>query len=350
MNDLAPRRITIRILSNLERLERVQTERFSVNYRFVGRTDSIWAGIVLFFQSFHADVVVLDGDIRRLLGFCLIRMLFPSQRCRLVSLDIVLRRPRSQRELMAVHLKRRLLRMVDHFILYFKDLAGYSEFYGISSARSLFYVPFKVNLPKIPALEEVAAEGEYIVAIGRSHRDVRTFVAAMRQVNYPGVLLYQDPKILREHGTNLDLKNLPSNLRPQLSVEGDGQFEELVRRAKLVVLPIAAGCISAAGIGSYLFAMAFRRCVIIAEGPATRGLLTDEAIIVPPADARALAEGIRRGWEDDALREKTAEAGRRYAEKLGVEGRLLSDIVNLCGDLVAGEKAGPASVPLQREI
>jgi glycosyltransferase involved in cell wall biosynthesis len=228
--------------------------------------------------------------------------------------------------------------MVDHFILYFTDLEGYREFYGISPARSLFYIPFKVNLPKIPGLEEVAAQGDYVAAIGRSHRDIRTFVDAMRQVNYPGVLLYQNPAVLREHGTDLNLSNLPNNLRPQLSVDGDRRFEDLVRGAKLVVLPIAADCISAAGIGSYLLAMAFRRCVIISEGPATRGLLTREAIIVPPADANALAEGIRRAWEDDSLRERVAEAGRRYAERLGGEGRLLHDVVNLCGDLVTGGK------------
>jgi glycosyltransferase involved in cell wall biosynthesis len=334
MNDLASQRIPIRIVSNLRRLESVHTERFSVVHRFVGSTGSIWGGFALFFQSFRADVVVLDCDTTRLLMFCLCRMLFPFQHCSLVSLDIVLRRPHSRRELFAVCLKRQLLRMVDHFILYFKDLKGYREFYGLSPARSLFYVPFKVNLPKIPAPEEVAAEGKYVVAIGRSHRDIRTFVAAMRQVDYPGVLLYQDPAVLRQHGTDLDLNNLPNNLRPQLSVDGDGRFEDLVRGAKLVVLPIAADCISAAGIGSYLLAMAFRRCVIISDGPATRGLLTDEAIIVPPADANALAEGIHRAWEDDGLRRRVADAGRRYAEQLGGEDRLLRDVVNLCGDLV----------------
>jgi glycosyltransferase involved in cell wall biosynthesis len=338
MNNLGARRITIRILSNLQRLEGVQSEGFSVVHRFIGRTDSIWGGIALFLQSFRADAVILDGDTSRLLAFCLFRMLFPFQRCLLVSLDIVLPRPRSQRELMTVHLKRWLLGKVDHFILYFKDLKGYSEFYGLSPARSLLYVPFKVNLPTLPAIEEVNAEGDYVVSVGRSHRDIRTFVDAMRQVNYPGVLLYQDPAVLRQHGTDLDLKNLPSNLRPQLSVEGDGQFENLVRRAKLVVLPIAAECISAAGIGSYLFAMAFRRCVIITDAPATRGLLTNEAIIVPPANAGALAESIRRAWEDDALRERVAEAGRRYAEHLGVEDRLLRDIMNLCVDLVRNAK------------
>jgi len=81
--------------------------------------------------------------------------------------------------------------------------------------------------------------------------------------------------------------------------------------------------------------MALRKCVIISEGPQTRGLLTDEAIFVPPGDPVALANAICRAWEDDDLRERTADAGRRYAEQLRGEPRLLSDIVDVCGNLVA---------------
>ena len=80
--------------------------------------------------------------------------------------------------------------------------------------------------------------------------------------------------------------------------------------------------------------MALRKCVIITEGPATRGLLKEEAIVVPPANPVALADAIRRAWEDDDLRQQTADAGRRYADRVGGESRLLSNIVNVCGDLV----------------
>jgi glycosyltransferase involved in cell wall biosynthesis len=233
---------------------------------------------------------------------------------------------------MKVKLLRCLLRRVDHFILYFKDVEGY-RLSGLPRAPSLSYVPFKVNLPRIPTLDEVATEGDCVAAVGRSNRDIRTFIAAMRHVNYPGVLLYEAASVLRDHGTDLDLSNLPTNLRPQLNVAGDGQYEDLIRRARLVVIPIAANCVAGTGISSYVLAMAFRRCVIITDGPATRGLLTDEAIIVPPADVMALAKGIRRAWEDDALRERVASAGRRYAERLGGEDRLLRDVVNLCGNL-----------------
>lgn len=328
---------SIRIISNLQRLEGIRTDRFRVEHGFVGNEGDFWDGVPLFFQSFRSDVVLLNNDSRRLLGFCLLRYFWPFGRCRLVSVDILLRRPIGWQQRLWARIKRLLLRKVDRFIHYFKDLEGYEKWYGISPAHSV-YVPFKVNLPKIPPREEVAAEGEYVVTIGRSHRDLQTFIAAMRQVDYPGLLVYQDASIFRQHGTELDLSQLPSNLRAELHDGRMDTYNDFVRRAKLVVLPIVADCISAAGISNYLLAMAFQRCVIISEVPATRGLLSDQAIIVPPADPLALARAIRQAWEDNQLRERTADAGRRYAEQMGVETRLLRDIVEICGDLVTQQK------------
>jgi glycosyltransferase involved in cell wall biosynthesis len=338
--DLAAGQIPIRILSNIPHLENVRTEKFSVVHRFAGRRDSLWGGFVVFLQSLRADVVVLNGQETRLFVFCLFRRLFPFQRCRLVSLDTLLRRPSSWGEFVAARLKRWLLCKVDGFVLYFKDLEGYQRFYGLNSARS-FYIPFKVNLPRIPAHSEVTGEGECIVTIGRSHRDIQTFVAAMRQLDYPGVLLHD------EREGPLDVSNLPPNLRHEVYDVGDQRYIELARCAKLVVLPISPDCISSAGISSYLLAMAFRRCVIITDSPATRGVLTDQAIVVPPADATALANAIRRAWEDDALRERVADAGHRYVQSIGGETRLLRDIVNVCGDLVTVEGNDSCRAPCE---
>ncbi len=160
----------------------------------------------------------------------------------------------------------------------------------------------------------------------------------MRRLDYPGILLHQDKSLMKQHGTDLDLSNLPSNL---LAVEHDGHntsWLDYIRRAKLVVIPTLPGAISPTGISTYLLAMGLRKCVIITEGPATRGLLTDQAIIVPPGDPLALADAIRKAWEDDDLRERTADAGRRYAERLGSYERLLSDIVDVCGQMVVAGK------------
>ena len=104
-----------------------------------------------------------------------------------------------------------------------------------------------------------------------------------------------------------------------------------------MVIPAFANSIYAPGLSLYLLAMGLRRCVIISEGPQTRGLLDKEAIIVPPEDPEALARAIRKVWEDNTLRRKVAEAGRKYAEQCAGEERMLVDIANACGSFLVGE-------------
>ena len=323
----------IRIISNFRRLEGIQTDRFRVEHKLVSDEGDYWDSFRLFFQSFRSDIVLLNNDSRRLLGLCFLRYFCPFQSCRLVSVDIVLVNPRGFGQRLAARLKRFLLRKVNHFIHYFLDLEGYSNIYGISRASSS-YLPFKVNLTRLPPIEELSSDGQYVVVAGRSNRDLRTFLEAMRQLSYPAVVLYHDPSLMEQHGTELDFDNWPRNIQ---AVDFLGCYEtwlDHIRRAKLVVVPILPITLSASGISTYLVAMAFRKCVIITEGPATRGLLSDQAIIVPPANPLALARAIRQAWEDDQLRETIADAGRRYAEQVGVEERLLRDIVEICGGLL----------------
>jgi glycosyltransferase involved in cell wall biosynthesis len=61
---------------------------------------------------------------------------------------------------------------------------------------------------------------------------------------------------------------------------------------------------------------------VISAGPGVSDLLRDEAVIVPAEDPVALAEAVRRLWEDDSLRARVAETGRRYALELGGEPEL----------------------------
>lgn len=336
-DDCHPSRRTLRVISNFRRLDSIHTERFSVIHRFDADRGSIWSAVRLFFQAFEYDIVILNNDTRRLLVLCLLRWIWPFHSCRLVSVDLVLSRPRGWRRRLTAGVMKLLFRKVDLFVLYFVDLEAYNRFYGISPPR-VSYVPFKVNSwDEIPLVDELSSDGEYVFTGGRSFRDLPTFIAAMRRLSFPGLLLYHNLSLMKEHGTHLDLSDLPSNLRAE---EDNGDAEswlQYILKAKVVVLPTMASSISASGISAYVLAMACKKCVIITEGAATRGLLTDQAIIVPPADPIALAEAICLAWQDDDLRERTANAGRHYADRLGGEARLLSDIVDICGDLVQGE-------------
>jgi glycosyltransferase involved in cell wall biosynthesis len=324
---------TLRVLSNLPTLDAYPVAGLKLQHHCIGAKAGVWTAFSLFVRSFRADVILLDGNESYLWLLCLLRWLWPFSRCRLVSVDIMFVKPITFKQRLASWLMRILLKRVDHFIHYFKDLEGYERYFGVGPDRSTF-VPFQVNCwEQVPPADELSADGDCVFTGGRSLRDIDTFLAAMRRVPCAGVLLYHDLANMAENGTPLDFDKLPANVR---AVEDDGSagsWLAQMRRARIVVLTTLPSSIRAIGVTSYLMAMALKKCVIITDGPATRGILHDEAILVPPGDPVALAAAIERVWNDAELREQTAARGRAYAEKLGGTERLFGDILRICSQL-----------------
>lgn len=322
----------IRMISNLRRLDGMKSERYEATSQFAGEKETFWDGICLFFRARGKDVLVLTGGTWRVVGFCLMRSLWPFSPCKLVAVDFILSRPQDWKQSIVAWLKGLVLRKVDRFILHFRDTSEYERIYGIPPCKCVF-VPFKVNYWEKLSPEDRSSEvEEYIFTAGRSYRDFPTFIEAMRRVDYPGLLLHEETALLKRSATDVDLSNLPANLTAKKN-EGEQSWVEYIRRAKIVVVPLLPSTMYAPGLSLYLMAMAMGKCVILTEGLATRGMLKNEAVIVAPKDPEALAVAIIQVWTDDVLRRKTADSGRRYAERCGGESRLLSDVVQICGDL-----------------
>jgi glycosyltransferase involved in cell wall biosynthesis len=236
----------------------------------------------------------------------------------LISVDLVVRRPKGL-ERAVLPAKRFLFSRVDLFIHYFRDVRGYQEIFGISAAQSSF-VPFKVNLSDSHLLE-AREEGDYVLCFGRSLRDYDTFFAAMERLPYPAAIARPDPEQLRGNGA-----------RFTRLLEDDGSEMAQIRilgGARLVVLPILPGSLCASGISTCLNAMRLGKCVIGSEGPGMLDVFDNgELLAVPPADPVALAEMIRRAWEDDALRTGVASAGCAYAVRAGGEQELYARLID----------------------
>lgn len=320
------------MISNLRRLDGVKTAQYEAASLYAGEKETFWDGMCLFARARGRDLLVLTGGTWRVVGFCMMRWLWPFSTCKLVAVDFILSRPQGWKQSVIAWLKGMLLRRVDRFILHFKDTSEYERIYGIPPSKCVF-VPFKVNYWEKMVLEDQRPGTEdYVFTAGRSYRDFPTFIEAMRRVDYPGLLLYEETALLKRSATDVDVSNLPRNLSAAKN-EGEQSWVEYIRRAKIVVVPLLPSTMYAPGLSLYLMAMAMEKCVIVTEGLATRGMLKDEAVIVAPKDPEALAVAITQVWTDDDLRRKTAESGRRYAERCGGESRLLSDIVRVCGDL-----------------
>jgi glycosyltransferase involved in cell wall biosynthesis len=148
--------------------------------------------------------------------------------------------------------------------------------------------------------------------------------------------------LLKRSATDVDLSNLPANLTAEKN-EGEQSWVDYIRRAKIVVVPLLPSTMYAPGLSLYLMAMAMKKCVIVTEGLATRGMLKDEAVIVAPKDPEALAAAIVRVWNDDELRHATAEVWEALCRALW---RRITSSFRCCSSLRRSLHAFPPTPPV----
>jgi glycosyltransferase involved in cell wall biosynthesis len=279
-----------------------------------------------------SDVLILNTDPQRLMLACALKWLMPLTHFRIVSVDLIVRTPRSAQARLKTYIQRILFKRVHRFVFYFQDLRGCRKFYGIGADRAVF-VPFKVNAQESITRRLAAGavpEGEYVMCAGRTMRDVPTFVEAMRQAGCPGILHQQPSDLMAAHGTTTWEGELPPNVK--LVVDDSNSHEvflDYVAWARLIVIPRYKHDIGPAGIATYLIAMAMNKCVIVSDGPGVGDVLTDEAAIVPPENVDELAKQIQLLWNDHAQRNAIANRGRRYADAVGGDDRLYRDILRV---------------------
>jgi glycosyltransferase involved in cell wall biosynthesis len=281
-----------------------------------------------------SDAIIVNIAERFLYKLCALRYLLPKQFPLLISVDIHLEPPARPINRVISFLKAFLLKQVDYFILYFKDVSGYRRYYGVDPEKCI-YVPFKVN--QLELIRSVLSEygqrgdpsdGDSIMAIGRSCRDIDTFARALSKTGLPAKVLTQDRSVMQSYGTVLREKTFPPNVEP---VEHDGNqrsFVQHIAGARIIVIPRFRWDIKSTGISNYLMAMALGKCVIITHGPGTTELLGGgKAILVPPEDPDTLAKNIQMVWDNPQIRRDIASKGQKYAFSLGGEDRLLEEIL-----------------------
>lgn len=287
------------------------------------------------FADFHrlrrepGAVHVVNCDVTLTLELAAARLV-PGHHPPLVAVDLVLRVPTRPRDRMSLPVKRAVLSNVDLFLHYFRDFTGIERTFGIGPDRSEF-VPFKANLIDrgVPPVAP-GPGGDYALCLGRSLRDFDTFFDAVETLPYPAAIPRPDFAELARHGARFarPLDRLPANVRVLDDDGSDHSLRRLLEGARLVVLPILPTSIVASGISTCLNALLLGKCVIGSEGPGMSDIFAGEVLTVPPADARALGAAIRRAWEDEALRIRTAALGQAFALAAGGSAKLYQRVID----------------------
>ena len=331
---------SIKILSNFQRFPPV-LQRFSskkrtqISFEPLPSNAQKFRTLRTFLKAFKKELLILNIEEGLLYKLCFLKYLCPWNRCLIISVDILLQPPINTWDRIICRIKGWLLKNVDCFILYFKDVSGYQKYYKLHLEKCV-YVSFKVNqfdkiqthLAQQPD-DQNQSDGDCVMAIGRSLRDLNTFINAMAQTKLPGVILRQSDSLMALHGTVIGNEKLPSNLKEVEHDRMQYSFIQHISKAKIVVIPRFRWDIKSTGISTYLMAMAMKKCVIISHGPGTTELLQhDEAILVQPEDVNSLSEAISKAWHQTAYRKQIANNGQKYAFSLKDEKRLLWDIVN----------------------
>lgn len=320
------------IYTNFKNIEFLNKSYHGFNIRYIGEKKDFISLIRLAIKLNNSDTIILNMNHQMLVKLCFLKYLLPLKRFRLISVDLILRKPFSIKLKLKSYISSILFKKLDMIILYFKQTDGYEQYYNIPQNK-IKYVPFKVNSWKSHFMKysNDPLNGEYILCAGRTYRDLSTFVEAAQITKMPSVLLTPGKKMMQQHGTHLVIEKIPKNL--QIIYDKDFKeetFLQWIKSAAIVVLPRFSYDISATGISTYLCAMAAWRCVIISKGPGADDILTnDQAIFVDPENSIQLANAIYSAWHDTSLRKKVAINGRKYAEKLQGEERLLNDIFDL---------------------
>lgn len=320
----------LRVASNVPGLERTVADGLDLEVSVLEPTPRGWRNrMAACRRALDGDYVVVNCSPVDLFDYCTAKLLFPGSRGRVVSLDTVLPVPHANSVAARAKLgvKKFLFRQVSLFLEYFRETDGYERHYGIPHDR-FRYVPFKINRYE-RVLSTPTRDDGYIFCGGSTRRDFTTLIAAVRDLDWPVRIVTMSNEVIASHGSVLDERDLPAHVQV-VRHDGSDSFLDHIAGARMVALPIVRENISASGIGVYLASMALGKCVVTSAGPAVNGVLPpDAALVVPPEDAAALRAAITRAWTDDALRQRVAAAGQRYALGLGGEDRLAQSVMNV---------------------
>ena len=251
--------------------------------------------------------------------------------------DLILRRPSGAVERLRARVKAALFKTIDQFLLIHRDWRGYSRHFRVDPSRCR-YVPFKPN--NLRLLNEIdPVDGDYIVSCGASHRDYDTLLRAVAPSSLRTVIVISAGAEI-SHNAKLDRSLAGPHVNILSDIGTAREFNQLIARSRLVVVPIIGGTLQPAGISVCLEAMALGKPVIITRGTSTEGILDERvASIVPADDAEALREAIESLWNDRTHRVALGDAARSFALALGDNDRLVGDISRHIVDLVANRDA-----------
>ena len=171
-----------------------------------------------------------------------------------------------------------------------------------------------------------------VFAGGNSLRDYPTLLEAVRELDVP-------VRILTSVIGDAERTALPAHVQVD-RVRSHDEFVDGLRRAAAVVTPLRPVLQRAAGLDTYLSAMALGKLVIVSESPGVRDYVEHgrTGLVVPAGDAASLREVLAWALDPanaDEVGEIAARAGETARTRFTYEA-YVDTLLRVADDLVAG--------------
>jgi glycosyltransferase involved in cell wall biosynthesis len=281
----------------------------------------------LFSRARDYPVVVLDGSLHRdqAAAFLLSMRRRPPK---IVILDATWKLSRRGLDRAAM---RWALRRLDgphmtYCVLSRFEQSSFTESWGVDSARVMF-TPWLHTLTDAQ-LNEQTDESEGIVALGDSLRDYATLIEAARRLSDP---------------VTIATRTLPSQLRRSLPPNvtagpvGVTRYDELMRGASIIVVPLEARSDRSAGQTTYVNAMARGKPLVITGTPGVDDYIRhgETGMIVPPGDPEQLRHAVEVLLHDHDAARAMGERARADALRRFTPERYVDEVLAVVSEISA---------------
>jgi hypothetical protein len=181
------------------------------------------------------------------------------------------------------------------------ETESFPRTWGLRSSRVCF-TPWPVTLKD----ELPSSDNGRVFAGGNSLRDYGPLIAAAGRIDAPVDIA---TSVVDGPALGGVAPNLTIGPRPQ------AEYDEMLRAAAVVVVPLEARPDRASGQTTYVNAMARGKAIIATDTPGVRDYITDgeTGLIVAPGDVNAMADAVSRLLADPAGRARIGARAREHA-------------------------------------
>lgn len=221
----------------------------------------------------------------------------------------------------------KLYRDVERFVVFSSaERQLYAEELKIPIER-IEMIHWGVVPPEVDTSAKPVVEGDYITAIGRSGRNYKVMIEALKALPDIKAVIVASP----DNMAGLDVP-------PNVEVLTEIPFADMLNvlyHSRFMVLPLYPSDVPY-GHGTAILAMHLNRPVIVTDGDAMSDYVQDgeTGLMYPALDSDALADRIRQLWDNPSENERLAQNASKFAHTYCTEAASIERVTPLLSDMV----------------